>query len=128
MSQQMDRRLGKERRGLDVGPPGGWRERRRRVERRLIRVAEIDFRDWVAGMVRWRTGAAAVQVGQPAAPVVAVRPTAAHLGDRRQGRERRVEASGPPTGMAERRLNADRRQLGVAEVSMDEWLSAIALK
>lgn len=128
MGNPMDRRTGKERRGLDIGPPGGWKDRRRRVERRLMEVAEIDFRDWVAGMVRWRTGAAdVVAPRQPVPPLILVRSAAPQLGDLRQGRERRAEDLGPPAGVSDRRRQ-DRRQLGVAEVSMDDWLSAIDLK
>jgi hypothetical protein len=31
-----------------VGPPEGWRERRRAVERRLPVVAEVPFSEWLA--------------------------------------------------------------------------------
>lgn len=37
-----------DRRGQEVGPPNGWRERRRSVERRMPEVREVPFSDWLA--------------------------------------------------------------------------------
>ena len=37
-----------DRRHRDAGPPQGWRERRRSVERRLPEVRELAFSDWLA--------------------------------------------------------------------------------
>lgn len=44
------RRLGNDRRDNDVGPPKGWRERRRSVERRYPDVQEISFAEWLSSM------------------------------------------------------------------------------
>lgn len=43
-----EKRMGKDRRGLECGPPNGWRERRKSVERRLLEVGEIPFSEWLA--------------------------------------------------------------------------------
>ena len=45
-----NRRLGEDRRNADVGPPKGWRERRRTVERRYPEVHEIAFSEWISIM------------------------------------------------------------------------------
>jgi hypothetical protein len=39
-----------ERRDEDKGPPAGWSERRRTVERRKPEVTEISFAEWIAYM------------------------------------------------------------------------------
>lgn len=39
--QPIDRRLN------EAGPPSGWGDRRRHVERRLPEVVEITFREWI---------------------------------------------------------------------------------
>ena len=39
-----------ERRIDDTGPPSGWRERRKNVERRRPEVREISFSEWIACM------------------------------------------------------------------------------
>jgi hypothetical protein len=44
------RRSGEDRRSEDCGPPSGWRERRRNVERRRPEVREISFSEWVIHM------------------------------------------------------------------------------
>ncbi|WP_153129850.1 hypothetical protein [Dechloromonas hortensis] len=44
---QNKRENGDDRRGVDLGPPSGWRERRRSVERRLPDVKEIPFSEWL---------------------------------------------------------------------------------
>jgi hypothetical protein len=44
------RRTGEDRRAEDCGPPSGWRERRRNVERRRPEVREISFSEWVIHM------------------------------------------------------------------------------
>lgn len=36
-----------DRRDREIGPPTGWRERRRSVERRLPEVRELAFSDWL---------------------------------------------------------------------------------
>jgi len=43
-----EKRLGGDRRRYEAGPPNGWRERRRSVERRNLDVAEIPFSEWLA--------------------------------------------------------------------------------
>ncbi len=45
-----NRRQGSDRRGDDIGPPKGWRERRRSVERRYPEVREISFAEWLSIM------------------------------------------------------------------------------
>jgi hypothetical protein len=56
MSASSNRREKQERRHEDVGPPTGWRERRRTVERRLPLVEEtaISESDWHAYFVATR--------------------------------------------------------------------------
>ena len=43
MSNEDCRRKGDDRRNVDAGPPAGWRERRRTVERRLPQVEELEL-------------------------------------------------------------------------------------
>ncbi len=43
-----DKRAGNDRRQQEQGPPKGWRERRRAVERRQPEVKEIPFSEWLA--------------------------------------------------------------------------------
>jgi hypothetical protein len=43
-----DKRTGVDRRTRESGPPNGWRERRKSVERRLLEVDEIPFSVWLA--------------------------------------------------------------------------------
>jgi len=43
-----EKRAGNDRRGLESGPPNGWRERRKSVERRRLEVQEIPFSVWLA--------------------------------------------------------------------------------
>lgn len=43
-----EKRKGGDRRGCEAGPPNGWRERRKSVERRRLEVAEIPFSEWLA--------------------------------------------------------------------------------
>jgi len=45
-----NKRLTDDRRGSDSGPPKGWRERRRTVERRRPEVQEISFSEWISTM------------------------------------------------------------------------------
>lgn len=44
------RRSGDDRRVEEKGPPSGWSERRRAVERRKPQVREISFSEWVASV------------------------------------------------------------------------------
>ncbi len=46
MSDQQKPRSGKDRRKRDVGPPQGWKERRRNPERRLPEVEEISLAEF----------------------------------------------------------------------------------
>lgn len=48
MPVKTDKREGNDRRRSEQGPPNGWRERRRTVERRQPEVREIQFSDWLA--------------------------------------------------------------------------------
>ena len=50
MKDLKEKRCCDDRRDRDVGPPEGWRERRRSVERRLPEVEEVPFSDWLAQM------------------------------------------------------------------------------
>lgn len=40
MTSEKDRRAGSDRRQLEVGPPAGWKDRRRRTERRIPEIDE----------------------------------------------------------------------------------------
>lgn len=48
MSKESNKRKKDDRRAEEVGPPLGWRERRRTVERRQPEVQEIPFSEWLA--------------------------------------------------------------------------------
>ena len=48
MTMKNEKRAGDDRRQKEVGPPNGWRERRRSVERRVPEVREIPFSEWLA--------------------------------------------------------------------------------
>ncbi len=48
MVNKSNKRKGEDRRNLELGPPNGWRERRKSVERRLPAVDEIPFSEWLA--------------------------------------------------------------------------------
>ncbi|MGB0127997.1 MAG: hypothetical protein WBP72_10190 [Rhodocyclaceae bacterium] len=93
-----------------------------------MQVAEIDFKDWAAWMARWRARSAAVPPAPRVAPTQVPRLVAVSSNDRRRPGDRRSQAAGMPIGKVDRRNKQERRGLGVAEVSMDEWLSAIDLK
>lgn len=56
MAPKSDRRTLDDRRLDEAGPPRGWGERRRTVERRMIAVAEVSYEEWAAAQ------------GQPGAP------------------------------------------------------------
>jgi len=43
-----EKRKGDDRRQREYGPPDGWLERRKRVERRQFEVDEISFSEWLA--------------------------------------------------------------------------------
>lgn len=43
-----EKRMVPDRRVGDFGPPDGWRERRKSVERRSLEVNEIPFSEWLA--------------------------------------------------------------------------------
>jgi hypothetical protein len=47
MSVKCEKRLVKDRRDRELGPPDGWRERRKAVERRIPEVREIPFSEWL---------------------------------------------------------------------------------
>jgi hypothetical protein len=46
MTKESNKRKKSDRRKRELGPPDGWRERRRLVERRLPVVKEIPFKEW----------------------------------------------------------------------------------
>jgi len=48
MPVKSDKRSGQDRRSKEAGPPDGWRERRKSVERRIPEVCEIPFSEWLA--------------------------------------------------------------------------------
>ncbi len=48
MKEIANRRQCRDRRDLELGPPKGWSERRKSVERRLPEVVEIPFSEWLA--------------------------------------------------------------------------------
>jgi len=50
MKYAKNRRSGDDRRDEDRGPPSGWSERRKSVERRRPDVREISFAEWIACM------------------------------------------------------------------------------
>lgn len=50
MKYSRNRRASEDRRNEDKGPPAGWSERRRSVERRKPEVQEITFAEWIAYM------------------------------------------------------------------------------
>ena len=45
-----EKRSGHDRRDRELGPPEGWRDRRKAVERRAPEVREIPFSEWLAHM------------------------------------------------------------------------------
>lgn len=47
MIQDKKKRSGDDRRNQELGPPAGWRERRKAVERRLPEVQELPFSEWL---------------------------------------------------------------------------------
>ena len=50
MVVQNEKRSGDDRRDCELGPPNGWRERRKSVERRVPEVQEIPFSEWLASL------------------------------------------------------------------------------
>lgn len=50
MNDKNDKRSGYDRRENEQGPPKGWRDRRKAVERRVPEVQEILFSEWLAHM------------------------------------------------------------------------------
>lgn len=64
MNNNNERRRVDDRRQKDIGPPSGWRDRRRRAERRLPELSEfvlseIDFQNYFGAARRTATPAAA---------------------------------------------------------------------
>ncbi|WP_412478847.1 hypothetical protein [Azonexus sp. IMCC34839] len=55
MTRGKEKRSGEDRRISEDGPPSGWRERRKTVERRLPRVVEISLTEWAREVVSVRT-------------------------------------------------------------------------
>lgn len=48
-----------DRRAQDDGPPSGYRERRHKLNRRQIEIAEITFHEWIKHFLGFRKKAAA---------------------------------------------------------------------
>lgn len=48
MRRMNDKRSNADRRMQEIGPPDGWRERRKTVERRRLEVHEIAFSEWLS--------------------------------------------------------------------------------
>ena len=47
MAAENNKRTSEDRRLQDIGPPKGWSERRKRVERRLPEVEGLPFSAWI---------------------------------------------------------------------------------
>lgn len=58
-----DKRAGRERRSVDVGPPQGCRERRRGQDRRVMKIAEVEIssEEWDRYFAGKGAGAAATE-------------------------------------------------------------------
>lgn len=127
MSILSDRRSRPDRRNHDVGPPVGWRDRRRCADRRKIEVAETSFREWAAYRAKWLMNMreAETALGSAGSPRGA---STMPSGEQRREADRRKKEIGPPVSFRERRHRAERRTPEVREVSMDDWLSSIDLK
>ena len=48
MRRMNEKRSSLDRRTQEIGPPDGWRERRKTVERRRLEVSEITFSEWLS--------------------------------------------------------------------------------
>jgi hypothetical protein len=48
MNNSKEKRCREDRRDQEIGPPEGWRDRRRSVERRMPEVCEVPFSEWLA--------------------------------------------------------------------------------
>jgi len=48
MRRSNEKRASQDRRAAEAGPPDGWRERRKTVERRRPEVTEIPFSEWLS--------------------------------------------------------------------------------
>ncbi|HXE36979.1 MAG TPA: hypothetical protein VN639_00790 [Azonexus sp.] len=48
MRRNSEQRVDADRRASEIGPPEGWRERRKTVERRRPEVQEIPFSEWLS--------------------------------------------------------------------------------
>jgi len=127
MDSPSNRRLRQDRRDLDLGPPAGWRERRRCAERRLVEVTETSFREWVAYRAKWLTNERTAEIA-PMSATPSLERSTSQSNDKRHDADRRKTEMGPPLKCWERRYNPERRAFEVREVSLDEWLSSIDLK
>lgn len=47
MNDSKEKRCREDRRDREIGPPEGWRDRRRSVERRMPEVCEVPFSEWL---------------------------------------------------------------------------------
>jgi hypothetical protein len=127
MSAISDRRVRQDRRNFDVGPPVGWRDRRRCAERRQIEVAETSFREWAVYKAKWLMNKKMAETA-PRCPGSTRAASTIPSGEQRHEADRRKEDIGPPLNFRERRHRPERRTPEVREVSMDDWLSSIDLR
>lgn len=111
-----------DRRKIELGPPHGWRDRRRKTERRIPELAEqaISEDEWQRYFGERRRAAAAARCIKEikAKPAMRREKTPRLLEDRRE------TELGPPLGWRERRRNTERRipELAEQEVSENDWL------
>lgn len=96
----MDKRSGRDRRRTAAGPYDIAVERRV-ADRREMQVREAQFWDWASHFIR----AEIDRLGSKVA--------AHNVESRRNGADRRQRNAGPPPGMAERRVNIERRILNL---------------
>lgn len=118
MRRARERRLSQDRRRLEKGPPLGWKERRRSVERRKPEVLELTIEEWLAVSIRKQRSR--VRAGR-LEPTVS-RGSAIRNREKRLISDRRHDEQGPPLGWKERRRSVERRKPEVVEVSIEEWL------
>lgn len=127
MGDRSNRRVRQDRRRVEAGPPGGWRERRRFAERRLINVTETFYWEWAGHMTLWLTNKRSEADAHKGA-MSKMGGLAGRDEDRRRKADRRQVDFGPPLKRRERRHRAERRMIEVREVGLDQWLSSIDLK
>lgn len=68
MSKKFQPRAAQDRRVEDVGPPPGWKDRRVKVERRMIQVTELSYEEFELHRRIWRQRQDAPLPGGKAVP------------------------------------------------------------